>query len=89
MQHALFDGGMGPSSPATGMVFRNLGTPAEHINFASRWMEKDLHYAQAMAKHYGMDLNLLNDAAADYALANAAGYADQDLTKIARIYQGK
>jgi 3-hydroxyisobutyrate dehydrogenase-like beta-hydroxyacid dehydrogenase len=89
MQHALFDGGMGPSSPATGMVFKSLDTPAEHVNFASRWMEKDLHYAQAMAKHYGMDLNLLNDAAADYALANAAGYADQDLTKIARIYQGK
>lgn len=89
VQHALFDGTMGPASPATAMTFKNIDLPASQVNFATRWIAKDLRYAQAMAKQYGLDLDLLNDAAVDFAEAAESGYADQDFTKVAQLYRPK
>lgn len=85
---AFFDGNMGPASPSTAMLYKNLNTPPEHVNFAARWMAKDLSYAQDMCKHYGVDIDLLDDTAADYAKMIDMGLSDQDLTKITQLYQG-
>ena len=85
---AFFDGNMGPASPATAMLYKNMDTPPEHVNFAAKWMAKDLRYGQGMAKQYGVDVDLLNDTAADYARMLEAGLSDQDMTKIVQLYRG-
>jgi 3-hydroxyisobutyrate dehydrogenase len=87
MEHALFDGSMGPASPVTKMFFRNLDMPKEEVNFALRWLEKDLRYAQAMAAEHSVDFDLLDDTQADYAKAKAAGLGEQDQVKIVNIYR--
>lgn len=87
VHRALFDAPMGPASPTTDMLFKNMDMPAEQVNFAVNWIEKDLRYAQAMAQEYGVDFDLLNDTQADFARAKAAGYADQDQTKIINLYR--
>ena len=87
VQNALFDGNMGPASPATNMLFNNMDMPADQVNFAIKWLEKDLRYAQAMAQEYGLELDLLNATQKDYAHAKDSGLADQDLTKVAKLYQ--
>src|SRR5581483_8434600 len=65
--HALVDGNMGPTSPATKLVLDSVNWPEGHVNFAVQWLEKDLRYAQEMAKAYGIDFDLLNDTQKDYA----------------------
>jgi len=87
VHQALFDGNMGPASPATNMLFNNLDMSVGQINFATKWLAKDLCYAQAMAKQYGVGVNLLDDAATDFAKAADSGYADQDFTKVAQLYR--
>jgi 3-hydroxyisobutyrate dehydrogenase len=87
VHHALFDGAMGPASPATNMLFKNMDMPADQVNFAAKWIEKDLRYAEAMAKQYNVNFDLLNDTQADFAKAIAAGYGDQDQTKIINLYR--
>jgi len=78
---------MGPASLTTDMLFKNMDMPADQVNFAVKWIEKDLRYARAMAKQYGVDFDLLNDTQADFAKAKDAGYADQDQTKIINMYR--
>jgi len=87
VQEALFDGNMGPASPATNMLINNMNMPDEQVNFAVQWLAKDLGYAQSMAKNYGLDLDLLNATKADYDQARDNGLAEQDLTKIIRLYR--
>jgi 3-hydroxyisobutyrate dehydrogenase len=87
VHHALFDGSMGPASPATNNFFNNLDMPKEQVNFAIQWIEKDLRYAQAMAKRYGIDFDLLNDTQADFAKAKEAGLGEQDQVKIVNLYR--
>lgn len=89
VQNALFDGSMGPASPSVGAYFRNIDMPAEQVNFSTKMIAKDLRYAREMAKRYGVDSNLLDDAAGDFAKAADTGYADQDFTKIDRLYRSK
>ena len=85
---AFFDGNMGPASPSTAMLYKSLDMPADHVNFAAKWMAKDLGYAQDMAKQYGVDIDLLDDTAADYAKMLELGLSGQDLSKIAQLYKG-
>jgi len=87
VQEALFDANMGPASPSTAMLFKNMDMPADQVNFAVKWVKKDLGYAQDMAKQYGIDFDLLNDTQADYAKAEAEGLGEQDLTKIIKLYR--
>jgi 3-hydroxyisobutyrate dehydrogenase-like beta-hydroxyacid dehydrogenase len=84
---ALFDGAMGPASPATAMLYKNMDASPDHVNFAAKWMAKDLGYAQDMAKRYGIDIDLLDATAADYTRLLHDGLADQDLTKITQLYR--
>jgi 3-hydroxyisobutyrate dehydrogenase-like beta-hydroxyacid dehydrogenase len=85
--HALFDGSMGPASPATNMLFKNMNMPAEQVNFAAKWIEKDLRYARAMTKQYGISFDLLDDTQVDFKKTLDAGYGDQDQTKIINLYR--
>jgi 3-hydroxyisobutyrate dehydrogenase-like beta-hydroxyacid dehydrogenase len=87
VQYALFDGTMGPASPTTNMLFKNMDMPAEQVNFATKLIEKDLRYAEEMATQYGVTFDLLNDTQADFAKAIAAGYGDQDQTKLKKYYE--
>ena len=87
VQHALFDGGMGPASPSTQALFANLDMPDSQVNFALQWLEKDLRYAQAMAREYGVEFDLLNDTQADFTRAKAAGLGEQDQVKIVNFYR--
>lgn len=86
MHDALFDAPMGAASPAVNMVFQALGNPAL-LNFAVKHIEKDLRYAQAMAKAAGVDSVLLNDLQADYAKAKENGLADRDWTAIIELFR--
>lgn len=87
VQEALFDANMGPASPSTAMLFKNMSMPADQVNFAVKWIRKDLGYAQDMAAQYGVDFDLLNDTQSDYAKAEAEGLGEQDLTKIINLYR--
>jgi 3-hydroxyisobutyrate dehydrogenase len=80
--HALIDGNMGPSSPATKLVLDSVNWPVGHVNFAVKWLEKDLRYAQKMANKYGTDFDLLNDTQKDYANHMNAGHREADVTSI-------
>lgn len=87
VHEALFDAPMGPASSTTNLVFTNMNTPPDTVNFALQWIEKDLRYAQAMAKQYGVDFDLLNDTQADFARAKEKGFGDQDQVKIINLYR--
>ena len=84
---ALFDGAMGPASPATNILLRDKDMPTDEVKFASRWVEKDLRYAKQMAERYGCDFDLLNDTQADYAKMSERGFADRDWSKIVDLYR--
>jgi len=84
---ALFDGKMGPASPATGILVRDKDMPPENVNFAIKWIEKDLRYAQAMAKAYGFNFDLLNATHDDYDRAKQDGMAERDWSAIAAAYK--
>jgi len=87
--HALLDGNMGPTSPSTKLVFDSVNWPKSHVNFAVQWLEKDLRYAQKMAKAYGIDFDLLDDTQKDYADYKNKGYGDTDVTSISRLFSEK
>ncbi len=90
VHYALFDGAMGPASPATNMLFKNRDMPVgSQINFAAKWIEKDLRYAEEMARHYGIDFDLLNDTQSDFLKTITAGYGDEGQTKIINLYRKK
>jgi 3-hydroxyisobutyrate dehydrogenase-like beta-hydroxyacid dehydrogenase len=54
-----------------------------------QWLEKDLRYAQKMAKAYGIDFDLLDDTQKDYADYKNKGYGDTDVTSISRLFSEK
>jgi 3-hydroxyisobutyrate dehydrogenase len=85
---AIMDGPMGPASPATKMLLAGMDQP-DKLNFAVKWIEKDLRYAQAMADACGVDFDLLNDTQKDYQKAKDQGLGDRDWTSIFELYQGK
>jgi 3-hydroxyisobutyrate dehydrogenase-like beta-hydroxyacid dehydrogenase len=87
VQYALFDGSMGPASPATNMLFQNMDMPAEQVNFATKWIDKDLSYAKAMAEKYNVIFDLLNDTKTDFDRSIESGFGDQDQTKIINLYR--
>lgn len=84
---AIFDTPMGPSSPAAKMVFSSMDLPDDYPNFATKWIEKDLRYTQAMAKQLSVDFDLLNDTQKNFQKAKENGLADQDWAKIFKQYQ--
>lgn len=86
VKDALMDG-MGPSSPTTGLAFNNLAYPQQQTRFAIKMLEKDLRYAKKMAKEYGYEFNLLNDAQKDFEKAKEQGLGEQDWSKILDLYQ--
>lgn len=88
MQHALFDAPMGPASPAVNTAFVGYETSPE-VTWAVKLVEKDLRYAQAMTKDYGLDINLLNETHDDYKRATSSGLADRDWTAIVEMYDQK
>lgn len=88
VKNALADG-MAPYSPQVGMLFDTVEQPQEQTRFAVELLEKDLRYAQKMAKDLGLELNLLNDAQKDFAKAKDLGLGDQDWTKISEVYMRK
>lgn len=87
--HALIDGSMGPASPSTKLVFESRNWPEGHINFAVELLEKDLRYAQEMAKQYKFDFDLLNDTQADYEKAARDGLGESDVTSITQFFEKK
>jgi 3-hydroxyisobutyrate dehydrogenase len=84
----ILDAPMAPASPALKMLVAAIGHPGQ-LNFAVKWIEKDLRYAQALAKECNVDFNLLDDTQADYAKARDSGLADQDWTRIVELYEDK
>jgi len=87
--HALIDGSMGPTSPATKLVLDSVNWPEGHVNFAVQWLEKDLRYAQKMAQAYDVNFDLLNDTQKDYADYKNRGYGDTDVTSISKLFSDR
>ncbi len=86
LAHAFVDGTMGPTSPATKLVFDSKNWEPGHVNFAMQWIEKDMRYAQAMLSKYNLEFNLLNDAREDYTHAKDSGLAKEDVTSIRKFF---
>jgi len=86
VRDVLFDAAMGPASPTTNAVFKLMDQPNQ-LNWAIKWVEKDLRYARQMAQQYDVDFDLLNDTQADFAKAKAANLGDRDLTQIVNLYR--
>jgi 3-hydroxyisobutyrate dehydrogenase len=84
---ALFDGQMGPASPATQILVRDKDLPAGQVNFALKWIEKDLRYAQAMAEQLQTSFDLLNATHDDLLAILKDGLADEDWSKISAFWQ--
>lgn len=84
--HAFIDGNMGPISPSGKLVLDSKNWEPDHVNFAVQWLEKDLRYAQEMAKQYNIEFDLLNETQKDYESAKNAGLADADTTSIAKFF---
>lgn len=87
VHHALFDGPMGPASPSTNLLFSNIGQDENFLNFAVKWIEKDLRYSQKMAEDLGIDFDLLNDTQKDYQRAKETGLAERDVTAIIELFR--
>ncbi len=87
VHHAIFDAPMGPASPTTNLAFLNIDS--DQVNFPLKLIEKDLRYAQDMAKQYNMEFDLLNDTQADYERAKVQSLGDQDWTIIKQLYRHK
>jgi 3-hydroxyisobutyrate dehydrogenase-like beta-hydroxyacid dehydrogenase len=86
VHHTLFDAPMGPASPAVNMAFNALDSP-DNLNFAVKYIEKDLRYAQAMARQFGAEYEFLDEVQQHYAQAKDAGLADRDWTAIINLYR--
>jgi 3-hydroxyisobutyrate dehydrogenase len=86
---AIIDGGMGPASPASKLVFDSSSWPEGHVNFAVELLEKDLRYAKEMAARYEFDFDLLNDTQADYERVKSSGFGESDVTSIAKYFANK
>lgn len=82
---ALQDG-MPPSSPVTNLLFSSLDDPVNSTRFAVEMLEKDLRYAQKMAKKYNFDIDMLNDAQKDFAKAKEVGLGERDWSAIINIF---
>lgn len=87
VHHAIFDGSMGPASPSTNLLFSNIEQDESFLNFAVKWIEKDLRYAQKMAQDLDIDFDLLNDTQLDYQRAKDSGLAERDLTAIIELFK--
>ncbi len=86
-RNALFEGAMGPASPATNLLLQSLDIDEDHLNFSLKWMEKDLRYAKSMTAKYDASFDMLHTAYADFLQAKNVGLADRDLTAIAELYK--
>jgi 3-hydroxyisobutyrate dehydrogenase len=85
--HALIDGSMGPASPSTKLVLDSRNWPEGHVNFTVELLEKDLRYAQEMARQYSFDFDLLNDTQTDYEKIKNAGLGKSDVTSITELFE--
>ncbi len=88
VKEAIMDG-MAPASPFTGLLFDSLEHPQTQTRFAIKLLEKDLRYAQRMAKRFGLDFDLLNDVQKDFVKAEELGLSDQDWSKIINVFDQK
>lgn len=85
-ERALRDGPMAPASGAT-MAFLRDRKGIDHVNFSVQWIEKDLRYAQEMARKAGKDFDLLDDAQRSFAKAKDRGLAEKDWSYISELYR--
>lgn len=82
-REAIADGAMGVTSPTTVNALKYVESPTDTVNFAAKWLEKDLRYALEMAKQYDTQFDLLEATQQDYARALEA-VGDEDITHIAK-----
>ncbi len=74
---------MGPASPATKGAFERIMNPSECVNFALKWMTKDVNYANQMAADAEQDgLLVFGDAMRRLNEALAAGNGDRDVARL-------
>lgn len=84
-REAIVDGAMGVSSPTTANALKYVEAPTDTVNFAAKWLEKDLRYALEMARQYDTQFDLLEQTQQDYARA-LDSVGDEDITHIAKLY---
>ncbi|MFC1647271.1 NAD(P)-dependent oxidoreductase [Patescibacteria group bacterium] len=72
-----------PGGAVTSMAWRDYRNDPDPINFAIKWITKDLTYAKKMAKK-GND-NLLNYVLSDYKKAVKKGFSDRDWASISKL----
>lgn len=82
----LIKGNLGPASPAVRQLVTNKDMPGNHVNWAVRWVEKDLRYAKGMAGKYHTAFDMLDSAHQDFSYAKEHGLADADWTKITEVH---
>jgi 3-hydroxyisobutyrate dehydrogenase-like beta-hydroxyacid dehydrogenase len=74
---------MGPSSPATKSALDRIVNPSERVNFALKWMTKDVNYANQMATQAGQKgLLVFADVQQRLNEAMAKGNGDKDVNRL-------
>lgn len=63
---AMNVGNMAPASPITKSVLNDVASPPTSANFSIKMLEKDLRYAQELAKELNMPFDLLDDTLRDF-----------------------
>jgi 3-hydroxyisobutyrate dehydrogenase len=71
-----------PGSPLVNAVAPRMAGPDYTVNFALGLMHKDLTYAVADAKHFGLDLQTAVTARKRFDEALAAGWGDKDFSAV-------
>ncbi len=84
-REAIANGAVGVTSPTTVNALKYVESPTDTVNFAAKWLEKDLRYAREMAKQYGTQFDLLEATQQDYARALET-VGDEDITHVAKLY---
>lgn len=84
---AMHVGNMAPASPITKSVLKDVASPPASVNFSIKMLEKDLRYAQELAKELGMPFDLLDDTLQDFVGSKENPAEKPELSNIINMYR--
>lgn len=84
---AMHAGNMAPASPITTSVLKDIASPPTSANFSIKMLEKDLRYAQELAKELGMTFDLLDDTLQDFVGSKENPSEKPELSSVINLYR--
>jgi len=84
---AMHVGNMAPASPITKSVLKDIASPPTSANFSIKMLEKDLRYAQELAKGLAMPFELLDDTLQDFVDSREKPTEKPELSSVINVYR--